>query len=52
MIGSGGKKHIQDFGVVTIWNTRKRWEDNIKIDLKGNVCECGKWMKLAQKPVQ
>jgi hypothetical protein len=27
---------------------RRRWEDNIRMDLWGVVCGCGDWMELAQ----
>ena len=30
------------------WETRRRWEDNIKMDLEEVGRGCGDWMELAQ----
>jgi hypothetical protein len=31
-----------------LWRTRRRWEDNIKMDLQEVEGDCGDWMELAQ----
>ena len=42
--GSGG----EIWGKETIGETRRRWEDNIKMDLQEVGGGCGDWMELAQ----
>jgi len=32
--------------------SRRRWENNIKMDLRETGCKDGKWMKLVQDRVQ
>ena len=31
-----------------LWRPRRRWEDNMKMDLQEVECGCGDWMELAQ----
>ena len=35
-------------GKIPLGRPRRRWEDNIKMDLKEMVSGCGDWMELAQ----
>ena len=42
--GSGG----ESWGKETIGRPRRRWEDNIKMDLQEMGGGCGDWMELAQ----
>jgi len=42
--GSGG----ETWGKEPIGGPRRRWEDNIKMDLKEVGGGCGNWMELAQ----
>jgi len=42
--GSGG----ETWGKETIGRTRRRWEDNIKMDLQEVGGGCSDWMELAQ----
>jgi hypothetical protein len=32
----------------TLWRPRRRWEDDIKMDLQEVGVGCGEWMELAQ----
>ena len=34
-------------GKIPLGRPRRRWEDNIKMDLKEMVSVCGDWMELA-----
>ena len=38
----------ETWGKETIGETRRRWEDNIKMDIQEEGGGCGDWMKLAQ----
>ena len=49
----GGERGAQGYGgetwgKETIWETRRRWEVNIKMDLQEVGWGCGDWMELAQ----
>ena len=49
----GGERRIQDFGGKPegkrrIGRTRRRWEDNIKMDLREVGCGVMDWIELAQ----
>jgi hypothetical protein len=46
----GGERYVQGIGGQT-WGkeiTGRRWEDNIKMDLKEMGCGCMDWIELAQ----
>ena len=49
----GEERRIQGFsgetrGKETTWETRRRWEDNIKVDLQEVGCGGMDWIELAQ----
>jgi hypothetical protein len=39
-------------GRCPIWRPRRRWEDNIKIDLRKMLCSDWRWMEMVQDHVQ
>jgi hypothetical protein len=43
---------IRDEGKRPLGITRRRWDDNIKLDLKGIGCEGVNWIHLAQDRIQ
>jgi hypothetical protein len=50
---STDEKCIQNFGrkilrEATIWERDKIWEENIKVEIKGKVCEDVDWINLTQ----
>jgi hypothetical protein len=53
----GGERCLQDFGWETqgkrpLERSRRRWEDNINMDLRGNVIDGANSIQLAQDRVQ
>jgi hypothetical protein len=38
-------------GKIPLWRTRRKWDDNIKMDLKGIGYADVKWIHLAQERV-
>jgi hypothetical protein len=54
-VGHAARKCAQNFGGGNFLEDdhftkrRRRWEDNIKMDLDGMHCEEGRWMKLREK---
>ena len=45
----GGERYVRGFGGETWWRTRRRWEDNIKMDLQEVGCGGMDWIELAQR---
>ena len=49
--GSGVHKVLvgKPEGKRPLWRPRRRWEDNVKMDLQEVGKDCGDWMELAQE---